>query len=64
MVDEQSLSSHFTCEVTWIAIPFRRNKVLGKIGIDATRPLAERDKYEKVDVPPEVKLEVTRMLGL
>lgn len=35
-----------------------------KIGIDATKPLAERDRYEKVDAPPEVKPKVARMLGI
>ena len=35
-----------------------------KIGIDATKPLVELDKYEKVDVPVEVKLKVARILGI
>ena len=35
-----------------------------KIGIDATKPLDELDKYEKVDVPPEVKLKVAKILGI
>jgi len=35
-----------------------------KIGVDATKPLGERDKYEKVDVPSEVRLKITRMLGI
>jgi 2,5-furandicarboxylate decarboxylase 1 len=35
-----------------------------KIGIDATKPLAELDKYEKVNMPPEIRLKVTKMLGL
>lgn len=35
-----------------------------KIGIDATKPLSQRDRYEKVDVPLEVRLKVTRMLGI
>ncbi len=35
-----------------------------KLGIDATKPLSERGKYEKVDVPSEVKLKVARLLGI
>lgn len=33
-----------------------------KIGIDATKPLTELDKFEKVDVPPEVRQKITGML--
>ncbi len=35
-----------------------------KVGIDATKPLTELDKFEKIDVPPEVKLRIARMLGI
>lgn len=35
-----------------------------KVGIDATKPLAELDKFEKIDQPAEVNEKVARMLGL
>lgn len=35
-----------------------------KIGIDATKPLDEREKYERADVPLEVKLKIAKMLGI
>lgn len=35
-----------------------------KLGIDATKPTAEWDKYEKIDVPLAVKLKVARILGI
>jgi len=42
-----------------------RSKALtAKIGIDATKPLDEQEKYEKVDMPLEVRLKVTKMLGI
>ncbi len=42
-----------------------RSKTLtAKIGIDATKPLGEREKYEKVDTPLEVRLKITKMLGI
>ena len=40
-----------------------RRTITAKVGIDATKPMAEREKYEKIDMPPEVKLKVTKMLG-
>ena len=42
----------------------RRITRTAKIGIDATKPLAERNKYEKIDVPPLVKLRVAKMIGM
>lgn len=33
-----------------------------KIGIDATKPLAERNRFELIDVPPEVKARVLRLI--
>lgn len=41
----------------------RRQTRTAKIGIDATKPLNELEKYEKVDVPSKVKLKITRMLN-
>ncbi len=35
-----------------------------KLGIDATKPQVEWDKYEKIDVPLEVKRKVARILGI
>ena len=34
-----------------------------KIGIDATKPLHELEKFEKVDVPSKVKEKILRLLG-
>lgn len=33
-----------------------------KMGIDATKPLKELARYEKIDVPDEVKLKINRMM--
>ena len=46
------------------AEPYRLRARTAKLGIDATKPLAERDKYEKVDVPLPVKQRVNRILGI
>jgi len=35
-----------------------------KIGIDATKPLTELDKFEKVDVPLEVRHKIITLLGI
>ncbi|MFC1951485.1 UbiD family decarboxylase domain-containing protein [Chloroflexota bacterium] len=35
-----------------------------KVAIDATKPLAELDMFEKADVPPDVQLKIARMLGI
>ena len=58
IIDPSTLGSEETGEQS------RLQTRTAKLGIDATKPVSEREKYEKVDVPSEVRLKVARMLGL
>jgi 2,5-furandicarboxylate decarboxylase 1 len=40
-----------------------RQTKTAKVGIDATKPLAELKKYEKVDMPADIKQKVSQLLG-
>ncbi len=58
MVDPSALGSEQVGELS------QRQTRTAKIGIDATKPLAELDKFEKVALPLDVRLKISKMLGI
>jgi len=53
MIDPTILGGEFSPDYLYTMIP-----KTSKIGIDATKPLKERERFEKVDVPKDVRVRV------
>jgi 2,5-furandicarboxylate decarboxylase 1 len=61
MIDPSAVMEESTAEGKLSEIDTHIAKVT-KIGVDATKPLHELDKYEKIDIPAEVKTSIAPLI--